>query len=189
MSGLSLVPNEGPSWVELIAVRVAGAMLHVGRQLQSRYVAMVPGQDEDEVWQQAESWRLGLMAFITWAAPLNFSRSKCLDAGIVTRPGFEHYMRLLRLMGVVHTYPSSGTIWIGDWDARKCRALLRARLIEPPYPTWADAPAVLHTRVLESRPAQPARSTQPGNTVIFAKTVEGDRPERPGQPAAGFKGK
>ena len=168
MSKMQLIPR-GASWLELIGTKVAGALLMAGRELQSRYVAMAPGQTEEEQWRQAEGWRVGLAAFVTWAAPLNFSRAKVLKAGIVTRPGFEHYMRVLRKMGAVNTYGGSGTIWIGGWDKRKFLVLLNRRLIEAPYPVGIDAPAVLHTRVLESRPAQPARSSQPG--TVFAKSA------------------
>jgi hypothetical protein len=109
---------------------------------------------------RAEGWRMALGQFVTWAAPLDFSRARVLAAGICSRPSYDKFMFLLRHDGAVVTFAKSGTVWGAGWDKRKYQALLRRGLVRPPYPTDTDAPRVLHTRALQSQASQPSHASQ-----------------------------
>lgn len=137
---------------------------------------MVIGPEPVDPFARAESWRMALGQFVTFAAPLNFSRAQVLGAGICSRPAYDKFMYLLRKCGAVVTYAKSGSCWGAGWDRRKFQALLRRGLVQPPFPLDLDAPRVLHTRTLESQRAQPSKSAQPAPSralVVWAHTVSG----------------
>lgn len=168
-----LVPR-GPGWRELVATKIADRLMVAGRSLAARY-AVAPAAEPDEFWEWSEQWRLALCAFVTWSAPLDFSRNKTLGAGICSRTDYERCMWLLKKMGVVIGYPKSGHLWAHDWDKRKFLSALRRREVEAPYPVGLPVPTILHTRKLESKLRQPSEAGNLGSSVIFAKTVEVDR--------------
>lgn len=116
---------------------------------------------------RAEGWRMALGQFVTWAAPLAFSRARVLAAGVCSRPAYDKFMYLLRHDGAVVTFAKSGTVWGAGWDKRKYQALLRRGLLRPPFPLDTDAPRVLHTRALQSQAAQPS---QPAQVHAYART-------------------
>lgn len=153
---------SGVNMTERIALWVADGLIRAGRWLAARYAA--PPMSKSDLWIRSERWRMALGAFLWWAAPLNFSRSKVLRAGICSRPAYDTFMRLLRAMGVVETFPKSGTVFGVGWDKRKASVLLHRRLINPPFPLDVDPPHVLHTRALQSQLTQPSQSAQLGVT-------------------------
>lgn len=171
--------EAGPGPVELIAVKVADFLLVAGQRLHGRY-AVVPNEQPDEFWEWQERWRMALSGFVTWSAPLEFSRQKTLAAGICSRTDYERLMLVLKRAGVIVVYAKSGTRWASDWDKRKFLSALRRREIEAPYPVGLPVPTILHTRKLESQPRQPSQERKLGNSVIFAKDApaagRGDRP-------------
>lgn len=173
MSEMHLVPR-GPGWRELVATKIADVLLVAGQQLHARY-AVAPAAAPDEFWEWTEQWRQALAAFVTWSAPLDFSRAQTLRAGICSRTDFERLMLVLKRMGVVVVYAKSGTIWAHGWDKRKFLSALRRREVEAPYPVGLPVPTILHTRKLESQMRQPSQAGQLGSTVIFAQTVSGSR--------------
>src|SRR5690348_2578283 len=151
-----LVPR-GPGWRELVATKIADRLLVAGRALAARY-AVAPAARPDEFWEWSEQWRQALSAFVTWSAPLDFSRNKTLGAGVCSRTDYERCMWLLKKMGVVISYPKSGHLWAHDWDKRKFLSALRRREVEAPYPVGLPVPTILHTRKLESLNRKPSQA-------------------------------
>src|SRR5580765_1958071 len=138
---MELIPR-GPGWRELVATKIADSLLVAGQRLHARY-AVAPAAEPDEFWEWSEQWRQALAAFVTWSAPLDFSRSRTLAAGICSRTDYERCMWLLKRMGVVVVYPKSGTLWAVGWSKRRFLSELRRREIEAPYPMGLPVPKIL----------------------------------------------
>ncbi len=167
MPGMELIPR-GPGWRELVATKIADRLIVAGQVLHGRY-AVAPAPEPDEMWEWCEQWRQALAAFVTWSAPLDFSRGRTLGAGICSRTDYERCMLVLKRAGVIVVYAKSGTLWAHGWDKRRFLSELRRRELEPPYPVGLPVPTVLHTRKLESQVRQPSQGRELGNSVIFAK--------------------
>lgn len=169
MAGLHLVPDDGPSWVELVATKIADGLMVAGQRLHSRW-AVAPASSPDEWWEWSEQWRQALAGFVTWSAPLDFSRQRTLRAGICSRTDYERCMLVLKRMGVVIAYPKSGHAWAHGWSKRRFLSELRRREVEAPYPVGLPAPVLLHTRRLENQMSQPSQARHLGSTTIFANS-------------------
>ncbi len=165
---MQLVP-QGPSHIELWAVAIGDGLIRAGQRLHRRF-AVVPNEPAaDELYVRLERWRSHVQAFVAFGDPLHFSQRKMIAAGIVTRPGHDTYMGLLKAAGLVVSYPRSSYAWAWDWDRRKFAALLRRGLITLPYPTDADPPKLFDGPVAD---AQYEQRTQPAQvSTIWAKSA------------------
>jgi hypothetical protein len=165
---MQLVPR-GPSFVEVLAVRLADGLLVAGQRLHARFAVPAPGQTSDELVHLAARWRSHVQAFVTWGDPLRFSQRKMIRAGIVSRPAWDVYTKLLGQAGagVLVVYKNSGICWAYGWERRKFNALLRRGLISVPHPTDDEPPAIFPPTSV----AHNARLTQSARVSVFASEV------------------
>lgn len=148
---------SGPRF-ELVAVAVGDKLIRMGQTLHRRFAVAPPGQSANDLFIRAERYRLHVASFVTLGDPLDFAQRRMIAAGIVTRPGHNFYMGLLRDAGCLKVYPRSGVRWVYPWTRWRFLVLLRRQEITLPYPLDREPPAVLGGRVAD---AQYAQRTQP----------------------------
>lgn len=168
MSDMRLVRTRDVGLVELVATKIADNLIRAGQVLHSRW-AVIPPAEIEPTFERLNAWRVSLSAFVTYAAPLDFSQRRVLAAGICTRTAFDTYMGLLRQMGVIISYPRSGTIWAAGWDKRAFLVKLRRRWVEAPFSLDADPPPLLKGRVAESQFAQRTQLAQLSTVSTWAR--------------------
>ena len=165
---MDLVPTQGPGVVELVAIKLADGLIRAGRYIHSAW-AVVPPEAALQVGERLIRWRSHVQAFVAHGDPLRFSQRRMCRAGIVSRPAWDLYKRVLVDAGVLLVYPRSGCWWAYGWDRRKFGALVRRGVVALPYPD-CDPPPVFTPRAV----AQPAHHTQPAHMTVAVTWARDD---------------
>jgi hypothetical protein len=148
-----------PARFEVVAVAIGDNLIRLGQTIHRRYAVAPAGEPDAPIWR-AQRWRSHVQAFVLHGDPLKFSQRKMIAAGIVTRPSYDGYMKLLQKAGVLHVYARSGAAWDHRWDRRKFCALVRRGLVSLPYPLDKEPWPVLEARTAVAQRAQRSAAAQ-----------------------------
>jgi len=145
---------------ELVAVAIGANLIRAGQQIQRRYAVVPAGLPDDALSIRMARWRMHVAAFVTHSDRLSFSQRRVIAAGIVTRPGYDVYMGLLKEAKILKTYARSGVLWAAPWTKVRFLVLLRRGEFTLPYPVDREPPAVLGGRVADAQYAQRRQPAQ-----------------------------